>query len=508
MVAMNLRRHSDPSTTQHHGHRSNNINNANHLNQLPLHSIVEQDESKMSKLSNQTNASIKSLNSMNSLQSISSLNSVNSSISNHSQNLIAMGASMGSSLPNMRPQPVTIDHASGVFYSHKAPKPSATENVHDVRNSEHIAKHSENQRNQEIHQKAANQVHPQNVRNPINQRNQAINPMAHSIDDLQSVDSIESRDSMQSLNSLKSLQSLIDRNERNEYQNQRELRDHQRDQRDRHREYQRECKMEELSISPISHHIGRDMISPEEHIEHIRMDLASKPYPEYLDGYSALSRDQKRFLNLIKEGDLNKVMFMANGSQHIQSDINFGDCQVLRECTISGRLEILKYLKKTFVHKLDLNAESGYAVRWATRKGLYGMVNWLLWEQTFQKTDISFFQYQAMEWAVIYKHKAIAKLLQKYYVEQKMEHKWNEVVDDKLEASALGLQFEISNLPSIYHEVIERVIGHPDADEFNEETVRVLSRYYDNGLDLKFENYLVWTVWICMALIRCYIFLL
>merc|ERR1719474_1505113 len=33
-----------------------------------------------------------------------------------------------------------------------------------------------------------------------------------------------------------------------------------------------------------------------------------------------------------------------------------------------------------------------------------------------------------------------------------------------------------------------------EAMEFNEETVRVLSRYWDNGLDLKFENYLVWTV--------------
>jgi len=476
MVAMKLNRHSDP------------------LVPPKLTAIVEDDESKHSKLSfhsNQSNMSHKSINSLNSIQSISSLNSTSSS---HPQSDPIVPISLAPTLSKissdgvrgvsnafpgrpLRPQPVTIDHASGVFYSNVSVQRKSRNTVNEQSNIPKNVRLKNSKRNQISNPNPSAVVHPKlqssnamNVLRPkhCNQQNQAIQSPEH-LD----------RDSLGPLKSLNSLQSLIGPNNGNR-------------------------KINELSISPISisRHISSDMESPAEHIERMQHELESTNYPEYMDGYSALSRDQKRFVNLIKKGDLNKVMLMSNGSKHIRGDINFGQCHPLRECALSGRLEILKYLKKTFVDTLDLNGESGYLIRWAARKGRYDMVHWLLLEQSFQKIDISFMYFQCMEWAVIYRHKAIAKLIQKYYREQRMHSKWNEVVDDKLEASALGLQFEISNLPNIYQEVIELIIGSPDVDgqdadavhAMNEETVRVLTRYWNDGLDLKFENCLLWTV--------------
>eukprot|EP00485_Elphidium_margaritaceum_P005772 CAMPEP_0202689504 /NCGR_PEP_ID=MMETSP1385-20130828/4739_1 /ASSEMBLY_ACC=CAM_ASM_000861 /TAXON_ID=933848 /ORGANISM="Elphidium margaritaceum" /LENGTH=499 /DNA_ID=CAMNT_0049344643 /DNA_START=285 /DNA_END=1784 /DNA_ORIENTATION=- len=222
---------------------------------------------------------------------------------------------------------------------------------------------------------------------------------------------------------------------------------------------------------------------------HINHDLDATHYPQYLDGYTALSGEQKSFLSAIKRGDLRSIQHMCRHNVNIAAQINFGDCQVIRECALENRLPILKYLKQTFPDAIDLNCESGYCLRWSSRKGFIDIVRWLLYEQKFQKIDISPFQYQAIEWSVLYKHKQIAKLLQKYYNEFRLNEKWNILGNSQRNVS---VEWDIFNLPSIYQDIVERIIN---ADHENhDDTVNVIKEYYFNGCDLKFANLMPWTV--------------
>jgi len=193
----------------------------------------------------------------------------------------------------------------------------------------------------------------------------------------------------------------------------------------------------------------------------------------------------------------------GNGLQSLIGDINFGECQIIRECVLSERLCILKVLKQHLGDALDLNAESGYCLRWAARKGLRAFIEWLLHGQKEQRIDISFFQYQAIEWAVLYAHRAIAILLQKYYVaEKEMGSRWSRIAGNgnghgqsqqtNVNGSGLG-EFDIFSLPSLYQDIIEKIISCED-EATTRENVAVLERYYANGCDLRFENLMAWTV--------------
>eukprot|EP01083_Nonionella_stella_P113952 336418_1 len=234
------------------------------------------------------------------------------------------------------------------------------------------------------------------------------------------------------------------------------------------------------------------VLSPTEHVKQLQNELDMTCYPEYLDGYNSLSVDQKKLLSAIKDGNLSLVKYMANNITEIVNDIKFGECQVLRECVLSNQLEILKYLKGKFVNDVDLNGESGYILRWASRKGLMEMVKYLLCEQKYEKIDISFFQYQAIEWAIVYRHKEIAKILQKYYRDYKLSTKWN-VLQNAEPQQDLGVEFDIFNLPSIYQNIIEMIVNC-DNEATSKQYVDTIEAYMDNGCDMKFENNMAWIV--------------
>eukprot|EP00484_Ammonia_sp_Unknown_P025522 CAMPEP_0197029136 /NCGR_PEP_ID=MMETSP1384-20130603/8644_1 /TAXON_ID=29189 /ORGANISM="Ammonia sp." /LENGTH=626 /DNA_ID=CAMNT_0042458241 /DNA_START=44 /DNA_END=1924 /DNA_ORIENTATION=- len=236
-------------------------------------------------------------------------------------------------------------------------------------------------------------------------------------------------------------------------------------------------------------HIG----SPTQHLEHmqqIQSELDQTSYPQYLDGYHTLNTEQKKFLNAIKQGDMATIQRMSSYQDAIKSNINFNESQVIRDCVLENRLEILKYLKQKFANDIDLNCENGYCLRWSARKGFYEIVHYLLCEQKYQRIDCSPFQYQAIEWAIIYKHRQIAKLIQKYYNESKLSEKWNILSQSQ---KNLGVEFDIFNLPSIYQEIIEKIINVDDV-ETNQENIDCIRQYFQNGCDLKFENCMAWTV--------------
>eukprot|EP01084_Bolivina_argentea_P112220 200164_1 len=215
----------------------------------------------------------------------------------------------------------------------------------------------------------------------------------------------------------------------------------------------------------------------------LRNELDMSCHPEYLDGYASLSENQKIFLTHIKNNNLSEIkdMISIHPCYEIINDFNFGECQILRECVLSNRLNILKYLKKQFTKKLNLNSESGYCLRWAARKGLFNIANWLLCEQKYEEIDITYFQFQAIEWSIVYGHKRIAILLQKLYKDWKLNTKWNVLAESQLNIS---FEFDIFNLPSIYQQIIELVI-HSDNNNNN---IQIVKKYYRNGCDLCFEN--------------------
>jgi len=123
----------------------------------------------------------------------------------------------------------------------------------------------------------------------------------------------------------------------------------------------------------------------------------------------------------------------------------------------------------------------------SARKGQIDVINYLLFEQKYQKIEMDHFQYQAIEWSVVYGNKQIAQILQKYYIDYKLSKNWNALCASQ----DLGVEFDIFNLPSIYQEIIELIIH---SDDENDGNVSVIRRYFENGCDLQFENNMPWTV--------------
>merc|ERR1712154_81530 len=123
-------------------------------------------------------------------------------------------------------------------------------------------------------------------------------------------------------------------------------------------------------------------------------------------------------------------------------------------------------------------------------------IQYLLFEQKYQKIDLDHFQYQAIEWSIVYGNKQIAQILQKYYIDCKLNTKWNALRSGTplpCTLQDLGVEFDIFNLPSIYQEVIELII-HSETGKDGVDNVAVIRRYYENGCDLQFENNMAWTV--------------
>lgn len=199
-------------------------------------------------------------------------------------------------------------------------------------------------------------------------------------------------------------------------------------------------------------------------------------YDEYLDGYGSLVNEQKKFLSAIKDGDLETIKNMSLNCDIIRNNILFNDNQVIRECTLSGSLNILKYLKKIFIKDIDLNCERGYCLRWSSRKGFYDIIIWLLYQQKYQKIEINHFGYQCLKWSIDNEYPKIAKILQKYYNQTR-----------KIDIN------NIFDLPSIYQDIVNGIIDHEENPN-NDEFIKTIKKQYKNGCDLTFHDNFAWNV--------------
>merc|ERR1719474_2084330 len=75
--------------------------------------------------------------------------------------------------------------------------------------------------------------------------------------------------------------------------------------------------------------------------------------------YAQLTSDQQKVLKAIRDGELSLLArYKQCGMQ-----FEFNDNNPLREAVLSNKLEILKFLHCDC--GIDLNSESGFAIRWA-----------------------------------------------------------------------------------------------------------------------------------------------
>lgn len=151
-----------------------------------------------------------------------------------------------------------------------------------------------------------------------------------------------------------------------------------------------------------------------------------------------------------------------------------------------------KIFKKIFIKEIDLNCERGYCLRWSSRKGFYDIINWLLYQQNYQKIEINYFGYQAINWSINNGYPKIAKILQKYYNENRKITNNNNI--------------NIFNLPSIYQDIINGIIDHEENPN-NDEFIENIKIQYKNGCDLTFHDNFIWNVAIDANNIKILLFL-
>merc|ERR1719193_1099988 len=86
------------------------------------------------------------------------------------------------------------------------------------------------------------------------------------------------------------------------------------------------------------------------------------------DCYAKLSSEQRSILKAVRANRLDVLEKYKN--RGVKFDFNNNN--PLREAVFSNRIKILRFLWEDC--KIDLNAESGFAIRWAARRDYVDMV--------------------------------------------------------------------------------------------------------------------------------------
>jgi len=106
--------------------------------------------------------------------------------------------------------------------------------------------------------------------------------------------------------------------------------------------------------------------------------------------YATLTDHQQRVLRAIREDRCNVLkLYKKTGMR-----FDFNENNPLREAVLSNKIEILKYLHEEC--GVDLNAESGFAIRWASRRNHVEMVRWLC---SIESLDVLACKGEALAWA-------------------------------------------------------------------------------------------------------------
>jgi len=119
--------------------------------------------------------------------------------------------------------------------------------------------------------------------------------------------------------------------------------------------------------------------------------------------YAQLSSNQQKVLRAIRDGDLSVLArYKQNGM-----NFEFNDNNPMREAVLSNKLEILKFLH--YDCGIDLNSESGFAIRWAARKDHLEMVEWLC---SLKDIDVTVCDGEALSWARENYHFSVQEILE------------------------------------------------------------------------------------------------
>merc|ERR1719320_1483285 len=119
--------------------------------------------------------------------------------------------------------------------------------------------------------------------------------------------------------------------------------------------------------------------------------------------YAKLSQDQQIILKAIRDGELNVLYKYKNRGM----SFDFNDNNPMREAVLSNNLEILKFLH--YECGIDLNSESGFAIRWAARKDHLEMVEWLC---SLKNIDVTVCNGEALSWARENYHFSVQEILE------------------------------------------------------------------------------------------------
>merc|ERR1719320_213590 len=119
--------------------------------------------------------------------------------------------------------------------------------------------------------------------------------------------------------------------------------------------------------------------------------------------YAKLSQDQQIILKAIRDGELNVLYKYKNRGM----SFDFNDNNPMREAVLSNKLDILIFLYNEC--GVDLNSESGFAIRWAARKDHLEMVEWLC---SLDNIDVTICGGEALAWARENYHFSVQEILE------------------------------------------------------------------------------------------------
>jgi len=203
--------------------------------------------------------------------------------------------------------------------------------------------------------------------------------------------------------------------------------------------------------------------------------------------YAQLSYDQQKVLKAIRDGDLSVLARY----KHHGMKFGFNDNNPMREAVLSNKLEILKFLH--YDCGIDLNSESGFAIRWAARKDHLEMVEWLC---SLKDIDVTICDGEALSWARENYHFSVQEILEgkiRKYEEEKgvaPGTTWKQTQNRRYQkeitrplatklnnTSLLTTEFELARLRASAH---RKQVRRP---KIRDPSFRVPNKHFDESFD-------------------------
>merc|ERR1719317_433626 len=121
------------------------------------------------------------------------------------------------------------------------------------------------------------------------------------------------------------------------------------------------------------------------------------------DSYAKLTTEQQKVLKAIRDDRVDILALYRRRGM----DFSFNDNNPMREAVLSNKIGILKFLHEEC--GINLNSESGFAIRWAARKDYVEMVEWLC---SLDCIDVTACGGEALLWARENYHFSVEEILE------------------------------------------------------------------------------------------------